>query len=141
MATNVQTRDIFIAHGWEYNEYIQKLIDALDRAGEFDDQFAYINYGEFDKNIPKENNAENLEEIIKGQIDNSAVVLVLTDLYREYKDWIDRELELAKEMNKPVILIRSYENRVSPSHLEEAADEVIVFDPEEILKEVKNYAN
>ena len=139
MATIVETRNIFIAHGWENSQHIHKLIELLDRADTFDKQFAYINHGNFDKSVLRNDVLNDLNLALKEQMNEADVVLVMTDIYHDYKDWIDKEINLAKELDLPVILIRSYENRETPSHLEEKVNETVVFDPEEILKEIKNY--
>lgn len=139
MSVIIQTRDIFIAHGWKKSEHIYKLIEELDRATEFDDQFAYINHGEFDSSALTEKDFASHEIEVQNQIKNANVVLILTDLYDEFKDWIDQELEIARNLEKPVIVIRSYKDKETPPHLEELADEIVFFDPEEILKEIKNY--
>lgn len=140
MKTFVQTRDIFICHGWENSPHIRTLTEELDKATEFDDQFAYINHGDFDKTVLVEDRLSTLEIIVKDQIKNAAVLLVMTDLYEEYNEWIDFELKLAKDLNKPVILIRSYENRKTPPHLEQRADDVVAFEPEKLLKKIKKYS-
>lgn len=136
----VETRDIFIAHGWENSSHIHKLIELLDRANEFDKEFAYINHGNFDRSVLRDEMLNELNLALKEQMTQADVVLVMTDIYHDHKDWIDKEINLAKELDIPVILIRSYENRETPPQLEEKADEVAVFDPEEILKEIKNYS-
>lgn len=140
MAVNVQTRDIFIAHGWKYNEHIHKLTELLDRADEFDEEFAYVDHGNFDRDALRDKLLNDLDLAIKEQMNEADVALVMTDLYEEHQEWIDKEIELAKELNIPVLLIRSYENRETPSELEEKADEIVVFDPEEIMKEIKNHS-
>ena len=139
MATIVETRNIFIAHGWENSQHIHKLIELLDRADTFDKEFAYINHGNFDKSVLRDDVLNDLNLALKEQMTEADVVLVMTDIYHDYKDWIDKEINLAKELDLPVILIRSYENRETPSQIEEKADETVDFDPEEILNEIKNY--
>jgi len=139
MAVIIQSRDIFIAHGWKKSEHIHKITELLDRAVEFDDQFAYENHGEFDPSALNEQEFGNHEFEVQNQIKAAGVVIVLADLYDEYKEWIDKEIEMAKAMDKPIIVIRSYEDRETPPHLEVLADETVFFDPEEILKVIKNY--
>lgn len=136
----VDTRDIFIAHGWENSPHIHKLSELLDRADEFDKEFAYVNHGNFDKSVIHDELLNNLNMALKEQMNEADVALVMTDIYCDHKDWIDKEINLAKELDIPVLLIRSYENRESPPMLEEIADEIVFFDPEEILKEIKNFS-
>lgn len=139
MATIVETRNIFIAHGWENSQHIHKLTELLDRAHTFDKEFAYVNHGNFDKSVLRDEVLNHLNLALREQMTEADVVLVMTDIYHDHTDWIDKEINLAKELDLPIILIRSYENRKTPPHLEQKADEIVVFDPEEILKEIKNY--
>lgn len=135
----VETRDIFIVHGWENSPHIHKLTELLDRANEFDKEFAYVNHGNFDRSVLRDEMLKDLNLALKEQMNEADVALVMTDIYQDHKEWIDKEINLAKELNMPVLLIRSYENRETPPQLEEKADEIVVFDPEEIMKEIKNY--
>ncbi|WP_340104913.1 TIR domain-containing protein [Rhodohalobacter sp. 8-1] len=139
MATIVENRDIFIAHGWENSQHIHKLTELLDRADTFDKEFAYVNHGNFDRSVLRDEMLNDLNLALKEQMNEADVVLVMTDIYHDHADWIDKEITLAKELDLPIILIRSYENRETPPELEEKADEIVVFDPKEILKEIKNY--
>ena len=139
MAAIVETRQIFIAHGWENSQHIHKLTELLDRADTFDKEFAYVNHGNFDRSVLRDEMLNDLNLALKEQMTEADVVLVMTDIYHDFKDWINKEIKLAKELDLPIILIRSYEKRETPSHLEEIADEIVVFDPEEILKEIRNF--
>ena len=139
MAAIVETRQIFIAHGWENSQHIHKLTELLDRADTFDKEFAYVNHGNFDRSVLRDEMLNDPNLALKEQMTEADVVLVMTDIYHDFKDWINKEIKLAKELDLPIILIRSYENRETPSHLEEKTDEIVVFDPEEILKAIKNY--
>ena len=139
MSTTVQTRNVFIAHGWQYSDHIHRLQEELDRAGRIDDQFAYVNHGNYDTKEPMETEMESLDLAVKDQMAKADVFLLPVDLYHEHKEWADKELRLAEDMDMPIVVIRSYKNLETPAHLEERADDVIVFDPEEILGSVKNY--
>lgn len=139
MSTFVQTHDIFITHGWEHNDHILRLREQLDRGSEFDKQFAYVNHGNFDPSELEETDAESLNIAVRNQMANADVVLLPIDLYEDNKEWVDKELKLARDMEIPVVIIRSFKNLETPPHLEQTADEAVVFDPEEIMKAVKNY--
>lgn len=139
MSSFVQTRDIFITHGWKHSDHILRLQEQLDRSSEFDEQFAYVNHGNFDPSELEETDVENLNIAVRNQMANADVVLLPIDLYEDNKEWVDKELKLARDMEIPVVIIRSFKNLETPPHLEKTADEAVVFDPEEIMKAVKNY--
>ena len=139
MSTLVQTRDIFIAHGWKHSDHILRLQEQLDRSSEFDEQFAYVNHGNFDPSELEETDVESLNIAVRNQMANADVILLPIDLYNDNKEWVDKEIELAKDMDLPVVIVRSYKNVETPPNLEQTADRSVVFDPEEILKAVKNY--
>lgn len=139
MSTIVQTRNVFITHGWKHSDHILKLQEELDRGSEFDEEFAYVNHGNFDPTSLLQDDVDSLNVEVRNQMNKADVVLLPVDLYEDHKEWVDKELKLAIDMELPVVLIRSFKNTETPPHLEEKADEVVVFDPEEILKAVKNY--
>ncbi len=139
MTAIIETRDIFIAHGWENSPHIHRLTEMLNRANEFDKEFAYVNHGNFDRSALSDETVNDLNSALRQQMTKADVALVMTDIYHDHKEWINKEIKLAKDLDIPVILIRSFESLETPPELEEIADEIVVFDPEEIMKKIKSY--
>lgn len=103
---------IFISHTNknedEYLTFIQKLSSARD--------FEYKDYGVLTKIS---------EDELQEQIEPVGVVIILSGLYNEYGSLIKTQLETAKILDKPIIVIRPYGMENVPSELEKIAADVV----------------
>lgn len=103
---------IFISHigedEEEYSTFIQKLSSAHD--------FEYENCG-----ILEDMSDKGLE----GQIKSVGVVIILSGLYNKYKSIIKKQLDISRDLDKSVIVIRPYGMEDVPSELEEIAEDIV----------------
>jgi hypothetical protein len=103
---------IFISHiggdEEEYSTFIQKLSSAHD--------FEYENCG-----ILEDMSDKGLE----GQIKPVGVVIILSGLYNKYKSIIKKQLDISRDLDKSVIVIRPYGMEDVPSELEEIAGDIV----------------
>ncbi len=103
---------IFISHigedEEEYSTFIQKLSSAHD--------FEYENCG-----ILEDMSDKGLE----GQIKPVGVVIILSGLYNKYKSIIKKQLDISRDLDKSVIVIRPYGMEDVPSELEEIAEDIV----------------
>jgi hypothetical protein len=103
---------IFISHTGEYEEeysiFIQKLSSAHD--------FKFENSGIL----------ENMSDKgFKKQIEPAGIVIILSGLYNRYKPIIKKQLDTARDLDKPIIVIRPYGMENVPLELEEIAGDVV----------------
>jgi hypothetical protein len=103
---------IFISHTGEYEEeysiFIQKLSSAHD--------FKFENFGIL----------ENMSDKgFKEQIEPAGIVIILSGLYNRYKQIIKKQLDTARDLDKPIIVIRPYGMENVPLELEEIAEDVV----------------
>ncbi|MGZ7043052.1 MAG: TIR domain-containing protein [Methanobacterium sp.] len=107
-----RTYNIFISHigkqEEEYSIFIQKLSSASD--------FRYNNLGILDKI-----NQNELQE----QIKTAEIVIILSGLYNKYKSIIKKQMDIARKLDKPIIVIRPYGMENVPLELEQVAADVI----------------
>lgn len=103
---------LFISHNGEGDEeyltFIQRLIEAPD--------FDWEDHGVPGKTSPQE---------LGNQIEAAEIVVVLTGLYSRHHDLIQAQIDIAQELEKPIILIRPYGMEEVPGDLEEIADGVV----------------
>ena len=66
----------------------------------------------------------SLEDLSKQMMDVDAVV-ILSGLYSADKNLIQREIDVAQKLKKPIIIVRPYGMENVPGKIEEAANEVI----------------
>lgn len=103
---------LFISHNGEgdeeYLNFIQRLVEAYD--------FEWADHG-----IPGKNSAEDLQQ----QMENVDIVIILSGLYSKHQDIINPQIDLARHLNKPIVLIRPYGLEEVPPELEEIAEDVV----------------
>lgn len=104
--------NIFISHidkdEEEYSIFLEKLSSAHD--------FEYNSSGILEKIGNKD-----LEE----QIKSAGIVIILSGLYNKYKAIVKKQLDIAKDLNKSIIVIRPYGMENVPLELEEIADDIV----------------
>lgn len=109
---NLRQYNLFISHNGEgdeeYLEFIRRLVEASD--------FEWKDHG-----IPNKNSQDDLRQ----QINNSDIVIILSGLYSKHHDLIKNQVDLALQLNKPIILIRPYGLEEVPAELEKIAKGVV----------------
>ncbi|MCD4840076.1 MULTISPECIES: TIR domain-containing protein [Neobacillus] len=129
-----KTYNLFISHSWSYSDQYEKLIDLLDK----DENFFYKNYS-----VPKDDpihNAKNdkeLYEAIKKQISPSSVVLILAGVYSSYSKWIDKEIQIAKDLSKSIIAIEYWGSEKTSKKVKDNADRIVKWQSKSIIDSIK----
>ena len=104
--------ELFISHNGEGDEeyltFIQRIVEAPD--------FEWEDHG-----VPGQNNPDQL----KMQIQPADIVIILAGLYSKHTDLIKTQVNIARELNKPIVLIRPYGLEEVPAELEEIAEDVV----------------
>ena len=104
--------NLFISQLNEANEEYDRFIGKLNASYDF----KWKNY-----TIASETSDEQLKEHIKS-VD---VVVVLSGLNSKDKNLIQREIDIAVENNKPIVIIRPYGMENVPGSIEKLASEVV----------------
>jgi len=91
--------NIFISHAWDYNDEYYRLEELLNDA----DGFEWKNYSVPEHDEIDSTSDEELEEALRNQIRPTNVVLITSGMYVAYREWIQKEIDIALEMNKPII--------------------------------------
>lgn len=112
--SELKVYNVFISHIGqnedEYNLFIEKLSAAYD--------FEFKDYGILEKN-------KTTEKEIKEQINPVGIVIILSGLYNKYASVIRNQIDVAKKLGKPIIVIRPYGMEDVPSELEKIAADVV----------------
>jgi len=74
-----------------------------------------------DHSVPGKTSMEDLSE----QMNDVDAVLILSGLYSADEDLIQREIDVAQKLKKPIIIVRPYGMENVPGKIEEVANEVI----------------
>jgi hypothetical protein len=102
--------NLFISHSWKYcEEYdaFKKLIDGRE----------YFDYNDY--SIPETKSINNsgdkdLYEKIKQKMNHCGIIVFIAGMYGAYSEWIEKELQIAKELHKPILIVRPRGNQRIP---------------------------
>ena len=93
------TTKIFISHSWDNDQDHKNLKSLLNDRGYFNVEFEEVTK---DKPINSEN-AAYIKSQIKEKIKNSNIVLGLAGVYASYSDWMEWELDKARELGVSIV--------------------------------------
>lgn len=129
------TYNLFISHSWAYTDSYEKLIGLLDSKG---GHFPYKNYS-----VPQDDPIHNapsqaaLRAAIERQIKPASVVLILAGVYSTYSKWINVEIELAKQLGKPIVAIEPWGSERTSAVVKDAADKIVKWQTESIVSAIR----
>ena len=108
---SLKTYDVFISHAWTHHDDYDRLVSLLDAAP----NFKWRNYSvpEHDPIINPKTKKE-LQDALKRQMRPANIIIIFAGMYANYSDWIEFEMDFAKEIEKPMIGVRPGDNSESP---------------------------
>lgn len=129
--------NLFISHSWAYSDSYDRLVDLLDSVS----GFKYKNYS-----VPKDDpihNASNdaeLEKAIEKQIVMASAVIILAGVYSTYSKWINKEIEIAKRLQKTIIAVEPWGCERTSRIVKESADHIVKWQASSVVDAVKKAA-
>jgi hypothetical protein len=128
--------NIFISHAWDYNDEYERVVNFLNDFDELDWQ---------NHSVPQDDpldtvNDTHLRSQLQDQIRTTAVVLVLAGMYSSHREWIQTEIELANEFDKPIVGIRPHGSEQTPNVVEDAAVEMVGWRQKSIVRAIVEHA-
>lgn len=126
--------NLFISHSWTYSDAYNKLVALLDDAK----YFSYKNYSvPKDDPIHNASNSKELYEAIKQQVRYASVVIILAGVYSSYSKWIDKEIEIAQELGKPILAIEPWGSEKTSVRVKNAADRIAKWNTSSIVDGIR----
>ena len=132
-----RTFNIFISHSWGYGDHYDTLTDWLDER-------PYFNWRDY--SVPKDDpihdarNREELRAALKEKICHASCVIVTAGVYCSYSDWIEEEIDIALEMDKPIIGVRLWGAQRMSSLVQNNADVIVGWNKESIVSAIRDYS-
>lgn len=105
--------NLFISHAWTYEHEYLNLVQKLSDAP----YFYFKNYSVPKTNPLNTNTDYGLVRELYGQIRPCSIVIVIAGMYAKYRKWIQKEIEIANELNKPILVIRPFGAERIPQEL------------------------
>ena len=128
--------DIFISHAWSYNKQYYRLEELLREYP----YFKFRNYSVPEHDPLTFNSAKDLTNQLDEQIRQSSVVLVIGGMYCNYRQWIQKEIEIAKKYNKPILLVEPWGSERRPTLVEVNATKTVGWNASTIVSAIKELA-
>lgn len=124
---------IFISHAWEYNNEYYRLEEMLNGVSGFE----WLNYSvpEHDA-LDTATNRELIEALI-DQIRPTNVVIILSGMYTTYRQWIQTEINIAEELNKPILGVIPWGQERIPREVQDVADEMVGWNTSTIIDAIR----
>ena len=131
---SIKTYNLFISHSWTYSNAYNNLTSMLDEAKYFD----YKNYSvPKDDPIHNASNSKELYEAIKNQVKYAHVVIILAGVYSSYSKWIDKEIEIAQNMGKPILAVEPWGSEKTSSKVKNVADRIVKWNTDSIVNAIR----
>lgn len=126
---------LFISHSWTYTDAYEKLTGLLTK---------YPLFKWRDYSVPKYDpihNAPNtrlLEIAIEQQMRPVNCVLILAGVYSSYSKWIQREIQIANRLGKPIIAIEPFDSERTSVIVKENADAIVRWNSNSIVSAIRD---
>ena len=129
--------NIFISHSWTHTDAYEKLTNILKNA-------PYFSYNDY--SVPKEKSLTiynklyyeiELKNKIKNKMKYCNVVLILAGVYSSYSDSINKEIEIANDLGKPIIAIEPWGSERTSLIVKKNAKSIVKWNSSSIIDEIK----
>lgn len=109
----MKTYNLFISHAWDYNGDYYRLERYLNDYPWFN----FKNYSVPQHDALNTRTDKELDDALHRQIAPTSVVLIIAGMYYNHRRWIQREIDIAKYYNKPIIVIKPWGAERMPKEL------------------------
>lgn len=127
---------IFISHSWAYSEAYDKVEEFLRNEG-----VSFYNHS-VPKDDPVHTNGTDKElyDKIEAKVRGCSCVIILAGVYATYSKWINKEIEIAKKYNKPIIAVEPFASEKTSKVVRDAATVIVSWRASSIANAVRIYA-
>lgn len=121
--------NIFISHSWKYDDEYKRLKGLLDNSG--------IDWRDYsipvDDPIHDAKNDKQLRAAIDSKIKMSSVVIVMAGVYATHSEWINAELEISENYDKPIVAVKGRGSKKTSIIAKNAATRVVNWNTNSIV--------
>lgn len=126
---------IFVAHAFQTNDDYLRVFEYLESSH----NFYYRNCSAVDPSPGYDKEA--VQQELRKQISLAEVVIVPAGMYKDNRELINFQLNCAKGMDKPIIVLETFGVREKlPVQLEALADETVVWNERELADAIRRQA-
>lgn len=127
---------VFISHSWSYSEHYDKVECFLTQ-----ERVPFYNHS-----VPKDDPIHTrgtdaqLRAAIDAKIKGCSCVIILAGVYASYSKWINIEIEIAQQYNKPIIAVQPWGAERTSVPVKNAADVIVGWNAKSVANAVRDYA-
>lgn len=77
---------------------------------------------------------------IEAKVKGCSCIIILAGVYASYSKWINKEIEMAKKYNKPIIAVEYWGSERTSRVVKDAATTVVKWNSKSVANAVKKYA-
>lgn len=129
--------NLFVSHSWTYSDAYNKLVNLLDERPYFD----YKNYSvPGDDPIHTNGSDRELYEAIERKVILCNVEIILAGVYSSYSKWINKEIKIAENLQKPIIAVEPWGSERTSRVVKDHADRIVKWNTESIVSAIRDLA-
>lgn len=124
---------LFISHSWTYSDAYDKLKELISGQNlDFYDHSVPIN----DPLHTNGSDAE-LKRAIESKVRGVNCIIILAGVYSTYSKWINNEIEIANNYNKPIIAIEPWASEKTSTVVKNNAHKIVKWQGSSIVNAIK----
>jgi hypothetical protein len=124
---------LFISHAWKYSDRYKRAVEFLNAAP----HFKWSNYSVPEDKAFEGMSSQELGEQMKRQIRPVQCVVIVSGMYVNHSDWIQYEMDFAKQIGKPILGIKRWGEQRSPQSVVDCADEMVAWNSASIVAAIR----
>lgn len=130
----MRTFNLFISHSWAYSDSYEKLIGLLEKRSYFD----FKNYS-VPKDDPIHTNGtdKQLNQAILQKMQPCSAVLILAGVYASYSKWIAKEIDIANQLEKPIIAIQPWASEKTSQVVKDSAEQIVGWNTDSVVDAIR----
>jgi hypothetical protein len=127
---------VFISHAWKYNESYYNLVDMLNNAS----RFKWSNHSVPEHDSLDTATDKELTNELREQIQGTHVVIIISGMYYSHSKWILKEIDIAQDMEKPIVAVKPRGQQRTPVEVKNAAKEVVGWSTNSIVRAIRDHS-
>jgi hypothetical protein len=129
--------NVFISHAWSYGDAYDRLVELLDSAP----GFSWLNWSApSDKPAIPEGMIVPNETVLRAiaqKVNMADCVLVIAGMYANHSAWIQAEMDIARNLSKPLIGVKPWGSERMPQEVYESTVEDVGWNTDSIVSAIK----
>lgn len=133
---HLKTYRLFISHAWTYNDQYYRLLNMLREAPLFE----FHNYSVPEHDPLNTKTDKQLYDALCNQVRPTHAVIILAGMYVAHRKWIQKEIDIAVAMSKPIIGIKPWGSQMTPTAVSSVAKTMVGWNTTSVVNAIRTYS-